>query len=95
MDRQWHPLSSGKSLPKLTTGPIADLDEENLQKRPEELWVTGGLYFFGGMSDLMTSEIANHRVSEFFRQKIREPPATGHRSRSCRGPPGTARSLPI
>lgn len=61
-----------KSLPKLTSGPIADLDEQALQQRLDELWVTGGLYFFGGVSDLMTSEIANLRVSEFFRQKIRE-----------------------
>jgi cyclohexanone monooxygenase len=36
------------------------------------LWVTGGLYFFGGVSDLMTSEVANGRVADFFRQKIRE-----------------------
>ena len=61
-----------KSLGQLTTGPIADLDEATLQKRLEELWVTGGLYFFGGVSDLMTSEVANNRVSDFFRQKIRE-----------------------
>ena len=60
------------SLPPLTTGPIANLDEQALQKRLEELWATGGLYFFGGVSDLMTSEVANHRVSEFFRDKIRE-----------------------
>ena len=61
-----------KSLGQLTNGPIADLDEATLQKRLEELWVTGGLYFFGGVSDLMTSEVANNRVSDFFRQKIRE-----------------------
>ena len=61
-----------KSLPKLSTGPIAGLDEQALQQRLDELWMAGGLYFFGGVSDLMTSEIANHRVSEFFRQKIRE-----------------------
>jgi cyclohexanone monooxygenase len=36
------------------------------------LWVTGGLYFFSAVSDLMTSEVANERVSEFFRQKTRD-----------------------
>ncbi len=56
-----------KSLGQLTTGPIADLDEATLEQRLEELWVTGGLYFFGGVSDLMTSEVANNRVSDFFR----------------------------
>jgi cyclohexanone monooxygenase len=61
-----------KSLGQLTTGAIADLDEVTTRKRLEELWVTGGLYFFGGVSDLMTSEVANNRVSDFFRQKIRE-----------------------
>jgi cyclohexanone monooxygenase len=61
-----------KSLGQLTTGPIADLDHDTLQQRLAELWETGGLYFFGGVSDLMTSEVANERVSEFFRQKIRE-----------------------
>lgn len=60
------------TLPKLTTGPIADLDADVLQERLEQLWVTGGLYFFGGVSDLMTSEVANARVSDFFRQKTRE-----------------------
>jgi cyclohexanone monooxygenase len=61
-----------KSLGTLTTGPIAHLDDEALKARLEELWQAGGLYFFGGVSDLMTSEVANERVSEFFRQKIRE-----------------------
>ena len=61
-----------KSLRQLTTGPIAALDPDTLQERLVELWETGGLYFFGGVSDLMTSEVANERVSEFFRQKIRE-----------------------
>jgi cyclohexanone monooxygenase len=61
-----------KSLGQLTTGPIAHLEGDALKARLEELWVTGGLYFFGGVSDLMTSEVANERVSEFFRQKIRE-----------------------
>ncbi|MFT5174638.1 MAG: cyclohexanone monooxygenase [Gammaproteobacteria bacterium] len=61
-----------KSLGQLTTGPIADLDADTLEARLAELWQTGGLYFFGGVSDLMTSEVANERVSEFFRQKIRE-----------------------
>jgi cyclohexanone monooxygenase len=60
------------TLPKLTTGPIADLDADALQERLEQLWVTGGLYFFGGVSDLMTSEVANARVADFFRQKTRE-----------------------
>ena len=61
-----------KSLGQLTTGPIADLDPDTLERRLAELWETGGLYFFAGVSDLMTSEVANERVSEFFRQKIRE-----------------------
>jgi cyclohexanone monooxygenase len=61
-----------KSLKPLTTGPIADLDADALKERLEQLWETGGLYFFGGVSDLMISEVANQRVSEFFRQKIRE-----------------------
>lgn len=61
-----------KSLGTLTSGPIADLDGEALKQRLEELWQTGGLYFFGGVSDLMTSEVANNHVSDFFRQKIRE-----------------------
>ncbi|MFO1027968.1 MAG: NAD(P)/FAD-dependent oxidoreductase [Acetobacteraceae bacterium] len=61
-----------KSLGQLTTGPIAHLEGDALKARLEELWVTGGLYFFGGVSDLMTSEVANERVSDFFRQKIRE-----------------------
>jgi cyclohexanone monooxygenase len=61
-----------KSLKPLTYGPIADLDEETLQQRLEELWETGGLYFFSGVTDLMTSEVANDRVAEFFRRKSRE-----------------------
>jgi cyclohexanone monooxygenase len=59
-------------LKQLTTGPIAQLDAEALQERLEQLWVTGGLYFFSAVSDLMTSEVANERVSEFFRQKTRD-----------------------
>lgn len=58
-----------KALQPLTYGPVADLDEDELQKRLEELWETGGLYFFSAVSDLMTSEVANDRVAEFFRRK--------------------------
>ena len=64
--------TAAKALGTLTTGPIADLDEVELQARLQELWETGGLYFFGGVSDLMTSEVANQRVSDFFRAKIHE-----------------------
>jgi cyclohexanone monooxygenase len=60
------------TLKQLTTGPIAGLDAEALQERLEQLWETGGLYFFGAVSDLMTSEVANEHVAEFFRQKTRE-----------------------
>ena len=61
-----------KALKPLTYGPVADLDEEALQQRLEELWETGGLYFFSAVTDLMTSEVANDRVAEFFRRKSRE-----------------------
>jgi len=58
-----------KAIKPLTYGPVADLDEETLQKRLEELWETGGLYFFSAVTDLMSSEVANNRVADFFRRK--------------------------
>lgn len=61
-----------KALKPLTYGPVADLDEGALQERLDELWQTGGLYFFSAVTDLMTSEVANDRVAEFFRRKSRE-----------------------
>jgi len=61
-----------KAIKPLTYGPIADLDDAAVEERLQQLWETGGLYFFASVSDLMTSELANHRVSEFFRKKIRE-----------------------
>ena len=61
-----------KAIKPLTYGPIADLDEETLRTRLEELWETGGLYFFSAVSDLMSSEVANNRVADFFRRKAHE-----------------------
>ncbi|MCW2541475.1 MAG: cyclohexanone monooxygenase [Frankiales bacterium] len=61
-----------RSFRKLTAGPLADLDDAAFQQRMEDLWACGGLYLLGAVSDLMTNEDVNTRVSEYFRSKIRE-----------------------
>lgn len=61
-----------RSSPPLTAGPVGELNDEAFTERMEALWARGGLYLLGLISDLMTNEDVNNRVSEFFRAKVRE-----------------------
>jgi cyclohexanone monooxygenase len=51
-------------------GPMADLPDEEFERRMDEAWEVGGTSVCGGVTDLMSSRAANDRVSDYLRRQV-------------------------